>query len=500
MTRSVFTNVLRYPCSSGEPQDLFISNGLVQGWYPSGSVALSQDDIVHDMNRHWICSTFVDSHLHLLYTEQYHRQIQVQNLISTQLEQILSESLSETIIGHGWRDPFPETLGPDPRRFLDTYGNGRPVLLWNADFHRVLVSSAVLELSGFNACEHSGILVELEAEKAWNVIKPDPAQDVPGACQRLLRNGISAATTFDRGESIKALTETSPGDFGVYVRHGVPEEEFIESCKNEIPKPWGSRHDDFAARWIKIFLDGTLGSRTAWMKSDYSDDPGNTGVVRRSGESLTQTAITAGAAGWGLAIHAIGDAAVAEASRAISVARSRRESVDISDRIEHLQLLDPADIPRIRSSGAVASLQPCHLYEDRQWMRSRWGLRSDHAIPFRELLDESIPVITGTDAPVESLDPWADIYAAVNRMDRNGNEKAEGPNQRVQFREAFHSKTAGAAEANYLPEGYGTLASGSSADFQILDRNPEAVTCLEDSGLSQVYTRGVLRWSKGECE
>ena len=85
-------------------------------------------------------------------------------------------------------------------------------------------------------------------------------------------------------------------------------------------------------------------------------------------------------------------------------------------------------------------------------------------------------------------------------MDRNGNEKAEGPNQRVQFREAFHSKTAGAAEANYLPEGYGTLASGSSADFQILDRNPEAVTCLEDSGLSQVYTRGVLRWSKGECE
>ncbi|MGB1071871.1 MAG: amidohydrolase [Planctomycetota bacterium] len=497
MNRLLLKSARRYPSSDAGLEDLLIDSGKVVQWIPSGSENPSVDQVV-DLEGRWVLPGFVDSHLHLLYTEQHSRQISLAekslNRCITDLKAAAREGGS--LIGHGWRDPLPAEMLPTPAAFLDRHFPDKAVLLWNADFHRVLVSPVILAQLGKDP-GHSGVLVEEEAEAAWNCVKESPAKEVPAACQRLLRNGITAATTFDRGESIRAFHANPPGNEGVFIRHGLPEEDFLSMDPAEA-LPYGDREDSFAVRWVKIFADGTLGSRTAWLKSGYTDDPENLGIARRSGDSLLSTAENAGSKGWGLAIHAIGDAAVCESIRAIHSARmARAAGLDVIDRIEHLQLLDPGDAPSLIQSGAVASLQPCHLFEDRTIVRGRWGKRADYAIPFRYLLDQGVPVVTGTDAPIEDLDPWADLFAACERLDRHGNGEVEGPDQRVLFSEAFHSKTAGAAKANFLPEDYGTLNPGSRADFQVLETDPETVRHGSEAGLVEVFSHGQWRLNEG---
>lgn len=494
MARLLIVSVKRYPSGGAELFDVLLENGKVVRWYPTGGSPREGVDHVIDLEERWLAPAFIDSHLHLLYTEQHSKQIDLSGLNLDGVFRALHENRpsSGPLVGHGWRDPVPDLMFPNPAQYLDDLFPHQEVLLWNADFHRVLVNSPIL-VKLQKGADHSGILVEEEAEAAWNLVKSSPESDVPGACRRLIRHGITAATTFDRGESIEAFVKNRPGQFGVTVRHGLPEEEFLAGS-SVADFPIGNPGDDFAVRWVKIFVDGTLGSRTAWLKSDYSDDPGNRGVKRRFGDSLAATAREAGARGWGLALHAIGDDAVREAIRAIRIAQSSRSSnVLIKDRIEHLQLLDPADMEDLLKSEAVASLQPCHLFEDRNILRSRWGSRADHAIPFRELLDHGVPVISGTDAPIEVLDPWADLRVACDRKDRHGLGSAEGEHQVVSFQEAFYSKTAGAAEANYLANGYGTLDPGSQADFQVLESHPEKISSMSNAGLVQVYSQGDWR-------
>ena len=105
--------------------------------------------------------------------------------------------------------------------------------------------------------------------------------------------------------------------------------------------------------------------------------------------------------------------------------------------------------------------------------------------------------MTGTDAPIEDLDPWADLFAACERLDRHGNGEVEGPDQRVLFSEAFNSKTAGAAKANFLPEDYGTLNPGSRADFQVMENDPETVRNGSEAGLVEVFSHGQWRLNEG---
>ena len=316
MSRLLLKSIRRYPHPNSELQDLLVDSGVVVGWNPVDS-ELGKVDEVLELDGRWVIPGFVDSHLHLLYTEQHSRQVSMAGKSLSECLYDLKAGIqsNRALVGHGWRDPLPSEMNPDPASFLDQHFPGLEVLLWNADFHRVLVSRPLLQRLG-KPSDHSGILVEEEAEAAWNLIKEPPASEVEGACQRLLRNGITAATTFDRGESIAAFHENSPGQYGVWIRHGLPEEEFL-AMEAEVAVPQGNRDDSFAVRWIKIFSDGTLGSRTAWLKSGYSDDPDNLGIARRSGDSLLETAEKAGRAGWGLAIHAIGDAAVRESIRAI---------------------------------------------------------------------------------------------------------------------------------------------------------------------------------------
>jgi len=486
--------VKRYPGDPDRRYDLRIDGDRITSWSSLGQGDSTSARVI-DLNNHWVLPAFVDSHIHLLYSMEHLDQHELAGLPVEAIVTSISNQNSGPRIGHGWKDPVPVHMNPDPRRFLDTVVSDDPVFLWNSDHHRALVNSEALRLAGVDTKSHTGIVIEQDAEEIWTAIPRVKKNYASDAARWLLGHGITAATTFDREESIRVLGQAnSEGQLGIRIRHGFPEDLFSSALESGVDcSPVGEPQDPFAMPWVKIFVDGTLGSRTAWMKSDYSDDVGNVGVIRKSADDLERIARNAGQRGWALAIHAIGDAAVKEANRVISITRSVREQ-DLPDRIEHFQLADPEDLKQIRDTGTIASLQPCHLYQDREILDKRWGKRATNAFALRSIDAAGIPIVLGTDAPIESVDPWRDLDAAVHRLQRGRVGSCYSPGEKVPFSSAFHWRTAGAAKANFLPEGWGTLEPGTVADLQILAADqPQQVSCQREALLLDVYSLGSWR-------
>jgi predicted amidohydrolase YtcJ len=228
---------------------------------------------------------------------------------------------------------------------------------------------------------------------------------------------------------------------------------------------------------VKIFSDGSLGSMTAEMHDDYECCPGNRGIPTIPQEELEQAIVKAAQAGIPSAIHAIGDAAnrrVLDAfQRASESLGHQYDELRLRHRIEHAQLLHPNDIPRFAQLGVVASMQPIHATSDMHAADRLWGQRSRYGYAWRSVLDSGALLAFGSDAPVETPNPFAGIHAAVTRQDRD-DHPPDGwyPQERLTVEEAMRAYTESAAHsAPYLPHVTGTLSPGSAADLLILDRD-----------------------------
>ena len=224
---------------------------------------------------------------------------------------------------------------------------------------------------------------------------------------------------------------------------------------------------------IKLYLDGALGSRGALLKRPYADDPANRGLALMDGTALRNNMSRAAMEGYQVAIHAIGDAANAEALDAIDEL-SADYGGDRRWRIEHAQIVDPADIPRFAQHGVIASMQPVHQTSDRLMAEARLGPdRLAGAYAWRAIKDAGAPLAFGSDAPVEAPAPLTGLAVAISREDAQG-QPAGGwqPQQRVTIEEALAAYTAGAAWAGFAEGRFGRLAAGERADFLVLDADP----------------------------
>ncbi len=190
---------------------------------------------------------------------------------------------------------------------------------------------------------------------------------------------------------------------------------------------------------LKGFMDGSLGSRTAAMKQPFSDDPKNSGLPQFKQDQLNKMAIERARAGFQLGFHAIGDRAAAMALDAFS---QPGVSTSARNRIEHAQVVDPADIPRFKKLGVIASMQPNHLLTDMNWAESRLGpQRAAYSYAWKTFWDAGVPVAFGTDYPVEPITPFRGLYAAVTRMNEAGTKTYYPENKltRGQALYALHS-------------------------------------------------------------
>jgi len=219
---------------------------------------------------------------------------------------------------------------------------------------------------------------------------------------------------------------------------------------------------------LKGFMDGSLGSRTAAMKAPYADDPANTGLAQYTQEQLNKMSVERNAAGFQLGFHAIGDKATSMALGAFSQPGVSKQS---RNRIEHAQVVDPADIPRFKQLGVIASMQPNHLLTDMNWAVDRLGTkRAAYSYAWKAFLDAGVPLAFGTDYPVEPITPFRGLYAAVTRMNEAGT-KTYYPENKLTRGQALYAYTQGSAYAEFAETRKGKLLPGFDADFILVDRD-----------------------------
>ena len=401
------------------------------------------------------------------------------------------------IIGRGWNQEL-WGLGRFPTAAeLDAAVASRPVWLERVDGHAGWANSAALAAAGVSGATRDpagGRIERLAGGKPAGVLVDNAADLVgravpaPRAVDRDLAFDTAQRLLVARGLTAVADMGTRIEDWQAYRRAGdvgrlklrlMSYAAGIDSLLligGSEPGPW--LYDDrLHLNGVKLYLDGALGSRGAWLKAPYADDPGNTGLPLLGEAQLKNLMSRAAMDGYQVAVHAIGDRANAELIDAIEDLAATYKG-DRRWRIEHAQIVDPVDIPRIGRLGIIASMQPIHQVSDRTMAEARLGPnRLAGAYAWNSIAAAGSRLAFGSDAPVELPDPFAGIAAALTREDSQG-RPAGGwqPQERIDRAAALAGYTTGAAAAGLAETRFGRLAPGLRADFVFIDVDPLLAT------------------------
>jgi predicted amidohydrolase YtcJ len=409
--------------------------------------------------------------------------------------------------GWGWDENLWD-VSPSAAH-LDDIAPHTPVVLARMDMHTWWVNSAAMRQVGITPETPDPPESRLERDtegqptgllREWNAIrlvepylpKPDSAmlqtwlKEAISEAHHLGLTGIHDQRVQREGRQTFRLLQAlrRQGDLNLRVHMNIAAEHLAEAAALGLQPGFGD--DRLWIGHLKAFADGTMGSRTAWMLDPFEGEPDNHGLVVTAMETLNELARQAGRAGFPLSIHAIGDRAVREVLDVLSeLPFSERGRDKISSapphphspavlphRIEHVQIIHPADLPRLGQAGIVASVQPVHLLTDWPTADKVWGQRARYAYAFRSLLDHGTRLALGSDAPVAPLNPMLGIYAAVARQDERG-EPADGwyPEERLSVAEAIHGYTMGPAYLAGKQAVQGSVTPGKWADLIVLSAN-----------------------------
>jgi len=443
----------------------------------------------------------IDAHAHLLGLGEALRTVDLTGTRSYQevVERVAARARGlkpgEWIVGRGW----DQNAWPD-RRFPTLEALSRavpdnPVRLTRVDGHAVLANARALALAGVTAATPdppggriirdtggapTGVLVD-EATSLVERVEPPLSREetraaVLAAIAEANRWGLTGihdpgveAPTIDLYEEMARAGQFKLRDYVMvagdsdatitrYLRRG-PQNALYEGHL------W--------IRSIKLYADGALGSRGAALLEDYSDEPGNRGLVITGPDSIRTVAIAALRAGFQVCVHAIGDRANRWVLDAYQAALDSVPTADHRFRIEHAQVLSPQDIPRFAELGVIPSMQTSHQTSDMYWAVDRLGpTRAAGAYAWRSLLETGVVIPNGTDFPVEAVNPMIRFHSAVTRQDANG-WPAGGwyPAQRMTREEALKSLTIWPAYAGFMEHAVGSLTTGKYADFTVLDQD-----------------------------
>ena len=418
------------------------------------------------------------------------------------------------IIGRGWNQEI-WGLGRFPTAAeLDAVIADRPVVMERVDGHATWVNSKAMELAGVTAQTRdpeggrierlpgsrapSGVFVDGASPLIYNVVpEPRPRErDIAllKAQEKLLSMGITAAadmgTTLDDWQTFRRAGDR--GTLKLRIMSYAAGVEAMETIGGPGPTPW-LYGDRLRLNGVKLYLDGALGSRGAWLKRPYSDDAGNTGLPLLRPDQLRNLMVRASMDGFQLAIHAIGDAANAEVLDAIGELGDTYTG-DRRWRIEHAQVVDPADIAKFGEHGIIASMQPVHQTSDRLMAEARLGPdRLDGAYAWNSIKQTGARLAFGSDAPVESADPFPGWAVAFTREDSDGQPFGGWmPGERVTREEALAGFSANAAYAGFAEGRFGRLVVGERADFVILEQDPmlASASALRSFKVEQTWIGG----------
>ena len=411
------------------------------------------------------------------------------------------------ILGRGWHQekwrsaPDPNVSGLPYHDALSAVSPENPVMLTHASGHATMVNGLALEMAGIDdrtadppggeivrdasgraigvLRETAEDLVAAELDREWD--EATMRQMVELASVECLAKGITsfqdAGSTFRQVELLERMARA--GELGP--RLWVMLAEDNEILGEGLPgfRVWREGDGFLTVGGIKRWIDGALGSHGAWLLEPYADMPESAGLNIVTADELRESAHLAAEHGLQLCSHAIGDRANRVALDVYEeTIASRPDGRELRWRVEHAQHLHPDDIPRFEALGVIAAMQPVHCTSDGPWVPLRLGDRraAEGAYMWRSLLDSGAVIASGTDAPVEDVDPIRSYHAAVTRRLPEGS--AFYPGQRMTREEALRARTFDAAFAAFEEDIKGSLEVGKLADVTVLSK--DILRVLED--------------------
>ncbi len=485
---------------------LAIAGDRIAGGVGTHELALPTPERV-DLAGRCVVPGFTDSHVHFPTWALAQRQVRLEGCrslgeaVSRVEEAAATSSPGDWLVGYGWRsaDWSPEV---EPGRTdLDPLTGDVPVALWAKDDHSLWLNSAALARAKGELAVPGGV-VELDArgeptgllreESAWRfrerhiAVSQDEYVDAVRAGIAIAHaRGVTAVHDKDGWLGAPAIWQRlhERGLLTLRVWQSLPHEQVGELA--ELGLRSGLGDDWLRLGYLKAFMDGSLGSGTAWMLD-------GSGVMITTGKELAGIARRAARAGWPLAVHAIGDRANREALDGFEASREEWSRLAIPPRIEHAQLVHPDDLPRFAALGIACSVQTSHAPSDRDLADARWDGVIDGAYPFRSLWDSGALVANGSDAPIEELDPLLGLRTAVLRtMDDRPPWHGE---QALTVEQALLAATVNPARLSGDARRRGRLLPGFLADLVVLDRDPVACPPDELGDVEVVATMVGGRW------
>jgi len=460
-------------------------------------LAGSNTDVINLMGR-TVLPGLTDAHIHL---EQYalaQEKIDVEvPSIDTCLERVrravLQSEPGNWVLGHGWNQNEWERYGNTTD--LDQVSPENPVYLTAKSLHTGWANSAALDRAGITAASPdppggyiqrdasgvpTGILLENAMELITKVI-PEPNLDgsvnaIRKVQTQLWQYGITGLHDFDGSRCFQALQMLNrESQLGLRVIKNIPLDDLEHAIQLGLRTGFGG--DWIRIGNVKIFADGALGSRTAAMMVPYEGEPENFGMRLYKKEDLLEIFIRAANAGLAMAVHAIGDKATHDVLDAFAELQQYEVEEGLSHlphRIEHLQLIHPAYLSLPAKHDIIASMQPIHATSDMDMADRYWGMRVRYAYAWRSQLEAGATLAFGSDAPVESPNPFWGLHAAITRQRRDGSPGKSGwvPSERITLHEALRGYTHGPAKAARMSSIIGRLAVGYMADLIVLEKDP----------------------------
>ncbi|HEX8458105.1 MAG TPA: amidohydrolase [Pyrinomonadaceae bacterium] len=439
------------------------------------------------------------------------------------------------ITGRGWDHTLWGGQWPT-RADLDAVAPNNPVFVQRVDGHVSWTNSLALKLANVTRetqapaggeilrdadGQPTGILKETAAGLVARVVPEPTRAERMQAAERALaearRYGLTSIQDNSGYESVELYRELlAAGKLTVRVAEWQNFEDTVERLKAQRAEFASFKIDPLRIRLtaLKGYVDGTLGSRTAAMLAPFADDPHNSGIPRRPPEELTRMIVERDAAGFQIALHAIGDRANRMALDGFTAARETTRKVNartddadlgfrlfIRHRIEHAQVVAPTDFERFNDLGVIASMQPAHAISDKRWAQDRLGeYRVQGAYAWHMMRSFGVHVPFGTDWPVEPINPYLGLYAAVTRRSTDGDPHGGWwPQQRLTIADAIRCYTAESAYASFEETKKGQIAPGMLADIAVHTRDlltirPEEIwqteTAITIFGGKIVYERG----------
>ncbi len=438
----------------------------------------------------------IDAHCHFYRLGLIQDQVDLRGASSEQeavdrLEQYAKPLPKGPLLGRSWDQNLWEVKEFPSRASLDALFPDRPVVLQRVDGHAVWVNSYVLEKANITADtqieggevvlvngEPSGVLVDNAMDLAYAIL-PEPSRETQiRALQKAeaiaFANGLTSVDDagLDRSqiELIDSLQKADALKMKIYAMISNTADN-LEYYLNKGP----FQTNMLNVRSVKVYADGALGSRGAVLKKEYKDAPNHKGFFVTPTEEIEQLAYKLAKKGFQMNTHAIGDQANAIVLKAYD--KALRITADPRWRVEHAQIVDPADLAYF-GSKIIPSVQPTHATSDMEWADERLGdERLKTAYTFKDLLDWSGKLALGTDFPVEEVSPIKTFYAAVVRKDTGGSPEDGFQMENALSRsEALKGMTRWAAYSNFEENQKGSIAVGKDADFVMLTKDIMAVS------------------------